>query len=78
MQSSGHFTLTWSLSYRDNLNYTALSIRSLLIPRATDAHVGAYEVLALHLLLSTVVFSFCTLILIWKECTIIIYTHTLY
>lgn len=76
MQSSGHFKLMLSHSYRDNLTYATLSVRSSLVPRATDAHVGAYEVLALHLLLSTVMFSFCTLILIWKECIIITYTYT--
>lgn len=49
------------------LIYATLSVRSSLVPRATDAHVGAYEVLALHLLLSTVMFSFCTLILIFAH-----------
>lgn len=46
------------------LIYTAFSIRSALVPRSTDAHVGANEVLAFHLFLSTVVFSFLTLILV--------------
>lgn len=47
--------------------YAALSIRSALVPRAADAHVGTNEVLALHLLFSTVVFSLCTLILIFTH-----------
>lgn len=49
------------------LIYAALSIRSALVPRAADAHVGTDEVLALHLLFSTVVFPLCTLILIFTH-----------
>lgn len=49
------------------LIYAALSIGSALVPRAADAHVGTNEVLTLHLLLSTVVFSLCTLILIFTH-----------
>lgn len=49
------------------LIYAALSVRSALVPGAADAHVGPDEVLALHLLFSTVVFSLCTLILIFTH-----------
>lgn len=52
----------------DSLTYAALSVGSPLIAGPTDADVGADEVLALHLLFSTVVFALFTLILIWKEC----------
>lgn len=49
------------------LIYAALSIRSSLVPWAADAHVGTDEVLALHLLFSTVVLPLCTLILIFTH-----------
>jgi len=49
------------------LIYAALSIRSPLVPRPADADVRANEVLALHLLLSTVVFALLTLILVFAH-----------
>lgn len=45
----------------------AFSVRSPLIPRPTDAHVQADEVLAFHLFFSTVVFPFYTLILVFAH-----------
>lgn len=68
-----HFKFMPSNLYRDSLTHAALSIRSSLVPRATDAHVSAYEVLALHLFFGTVMFSLRTLILIWKEFVITTY-----
>lgn len=49
------------------LIYAAFSIRSPLEARPTDAHVHANEVLAFHLLLSTVMFASFTLILIFAH-----------
>lgn len=59
--------LPWSCLGRDLLTYAALAIGSPLVAGPADADVHADEVLALHLLLSTVVFALFTLILIWKE-----------
>lgn len=49
------------------LIYTAFSIRSPLIPRSTDADVHANEILAFHLLFSTVMFPLFTLVLIFAH-----------
>lgn len=49
------------------LIYAALSVRPPLVPRPADADVCANEVLALHLLLSTVMFSLLTFILIFAH-----------
>lgn len=53
------------------LIYAALSVGSPLIAGPTDADVGADEVLALHLLFSTVVFALFTLILIFAHPSIL-------